>query len=309
MASASTRMNYNITFAVAHVAQGGGPGDARITSLDLFKSLRSRYPDKSINLRYFQISTRFDDAVESGLFKIIEQDGGKLPLADLKYACDHPDKYYPVQVERVPTDDELNQSRWLLLVPGDIEMTGHSETASDGTYLIPGVRRTKKVSYGSNSPGPWMHLFTAPLKELFLQSGLQVEFRSVRLKKGGDSGLWQLQTSIEMPPLAMTVLNIRYQPFEGGQSEGCLVSDGYYHPLVPRYREQDIAGIQDVDAAFTWERFGAAHMLHPQIIVSQRFRQMAEKLVPGQFRYSPVVVSEGDDLRTRYTIPELAPPQ
>jgi hypothetical protein len=302
-------MNYNIEFSVDYGARNVVTGDARITSLDLFKSLRSRYPNKSINPRWFQIKTRFEDAMESGLFNTIEQDGGKLPIADLKYACDHPDKYYPVQVERVPSEDEFNQSRWLLLLPGDAIMTGHCEVSSDGTYIIPGVIRTKKVSYGTNSPGWWTQLFTTPLKDLLIQSGLNIDFRPARLKKGGESGLWQLQTKVEMPPLAMTLLNFSEQPFDGDPTkEGCLVSDGYYYPLVLRYRKQDIAGMADFDVAFTREKSGYSHQLHSRIIVSQRFRQVADQLAPGQFRYSPVVVSKGEDLKTRYTIPELAPP-
>ena len=155
-----------------------------------------------------------------------------------------------------------------------------------------------------------MHLFSAALKDQFMQSGLNsVEFRSVRLEGGAPSGLWQLHSPVEMPPLAMTLLDSREQPFAGDQSKGCMIDDGYYFPDVLRYRTNDVAALPDFDLAFTKERFGFPKHAHPKIIVSQRFRQVAEKLAPGQFNYGLVAVGEGQELQTRYTIPELAPPR
>ena len=49
--------------------------------------------------------------------------------------------------------------------------------------------------------------------------------------------------------------------------------------------------------------------MHRMHIVSQRFRQVADKLAPGQFNYGLVAVGEGEELQSRYTIPELAPPR
>lgn len=302
-------MNYNIDFAVSYTGKDGFTGDARITSPELFQLLRIRYPDNSINPKWFILRTRFDDAKDSNLFKTIEMDGGKSPVADLEFACDHPDKYYPVKVERIATAEELNQSPWLMLLPGDRELSGRGTIESDGTYVVPKAIKTKEAVYGSNGPAPWMHLFSPTLKDQLIQSGLRIEFRPVKQENGKPSGLWQLQTLLEMPPLAMTLLNSRYQPFDGDQSKGCMISEGSYYPWVLKYRQSDVEKLADFDVAFTKERFGFPHQAHPKILISQRFRQVAEKLAPGQFNYGLVAVGEGEELQTRYTIPELAPPR
>jgi len=137
-------MNYHIDFAVDFTGNDSATGDARITSPTLFESLRSRYPDKSINPKWFMIRTGFEEAIKSNLFKTIEMDGGKSPVADLKFACDHPDKYYPVRIERIATVEELNQRQWLMLRPGDLELAAHGSIEPDGTYVIPKVRCKKK---------------------------------------------------------------------------------------------------------------------------------------------------------------------
>jgi hypothetical protein len=108
-----------------------------------------------------------------------------------------------------------------------------------------------------------------------------------------------------MPPLAMNLIDSKCQPFVGDPSKGCLISDGYYYPDVLRYRESDVASLSEFDLALSSECIGRTDR---RFIVSLRFRQVAEKLAPGQFSYGLVAVGEGEELRTRYTIPELAPP-
>lgn len=141
-----------------------------------------------------------------------------------------------------------------------------------------------------------MALFNTPLKELFVQSSLQgFEFRSVKKTNGTDSGLWQLWSPTIMPP------------------EACPINSAY-QPLVMKYDENDVTTLPDFDVAFATEKPplnnpGLGLYWPRRILVSQRFREVAETLVPGQIRYGLVAVGHGEELKRRYTLPELSAPE
>ena len=305
-------MNYSVSFSVGLVHDIYRPGEVNVESVTLFKRIKKMVPGSTPKNEFiYNVCAEWTDPGLHEAFDLLLSATNKRPVADSFYPHHHIETHYSVQVERIVSEEDLNQSSWLLLLPGKSNMTGHCEVSADGTYLIPGVVRAKKISYGTDYLG-WTQLFTAPLKDLLVQSGLKIDFRSVKLKKGGESGLWQLQSNLKLPPLSMFLAkqNTFYEPFDGDHAkEGCLVLDGRYYPLVLRYRKQDADKMDDFDVAFTREKSRFPHQLHPWIVVSQQFRKAADQIAPGQFRYTPVVVSEGEDLRTRYTIPELAPPQ
>ena len=48
-------------------------------------------------------------------------------------------------------------------------------------------------------------------------------------------------------------------------------------------------------------------MIFRHCLVSQRFREVAESIAPGQINYGLVAVGHGEELKRRYTLPELAP--
>jgi hypothetical protein len=138
-------MNYTVSFSVGLAHDIYRPGDVTIESVALLDRIKKMvHGSTPINQYIYNVCSDWADSGLNEAFALLLDATNKKPVADLKCASDHPDKYYPVQVERVPTEDELNKSRLLLLVPGDSVMTGHSETDSNGTYLITGVRRTKK---------------------------------------------------------------------------------------------------------------------------------------------------------------------
>jgi hypothetical protein len=134
-----------------------------------------------------------------------------------------------------------------------------------------------------------MMLFTEALKNRFLEAGLSnLEFRKTYLEEGMPSGLWQIWSTLIMPP---------HLPCDPGS----------YRPVVERYEESAVAGFPRFDVAVGFEREGPApHNMHRRVIVSHRFREVAERLVPGQFRFGLVIAGKGEELKRRYTIPELA---
>lgn len=137
-----------------------------------------------------------------------------------------------------------------------------------------------------------MLLFTEALTSKFRDAGLNSAFfRPALLKDGRPSGLWQLWSTTVMPP------KLDYWA-------------GSYIPPVLRYEVDAVKDLPKFDVAVSSERAGPApHNMHRYVIVSQRFREVAEKLAPGQFKFGLVAVGRGEELKRRYTLPELAPPE
>ncbi len=308
---ATSVMQYFLTFSVSLTEQSTASEEATIASESFFNELRLRFPDKSINPKWFQIRVSYKEAIATRLFEEIKEHNGKSPVGDLHFACANPINFYSVKVERIPSQEELNQSRWLYLTVPELAIAKFKSVEPDDSYVISKVSSKKKIAFGSTHTVGWMLLYSAALKDLLLNRGLQhVDFRTVKLEDGSASGLWQSTSDVVMPPLAMTLLDGRRQPFTGDYSKGCGLDDGNYMPMVLRYRESDLVNLPDFDLALSAERLGwTSHNVHRMHIISQRFRQVAEKLAPGQFKYGLVAVGEGEELQTRYTIPELAPPR
>ena len=282
----------------------------RISNAKLFSDLRQRYPDKSINPKWFTIHISYEEAKAIGLFETFHYEINKTPLADHYYTLTALDKHYNVQVERIAEAHELDEAHWLYLVPPAQSLAEFKAVEPDDSYVVTKVTSKKKVAFGYARPVGWMMLFSEGLKEKFLGSGLcGLSFQRVRLENGSPSGLWQITSNLRMPPLAMQLTDGRGNPFTGEANQACCAFEGAYFPMVLRYRESDLAKLPDVDVIMSAERLGwGGHNMHRSHIVSQRFRQVAEKLAPGQFNYGLVAVGEGEELQARYTIPELAPP-
>ncbi len=305
-------MKYQLSISVEF---GDNPKETevvRISNAKLFSDLRRRYPDKSINPKWFTIHISYEEAKAIGLFETFRHEINKTPIAGFRYYTPSAlEKHYNVQVERIAEAYELDEARWLYLVPPAQSLAKFKAVEPDDSYVVTKVTSKKKIAFGYARPVGWMMLLSEGLKDKFLGGGLRgIAFQSVRLENGSPSGLWQLISDVRMPPLAMQLTDGWGNPFTGDPTKACCADEGSYFPMVLRYRESDLAKLPDVDLIMSAERLGwGGHNMHRTYIVSQRFRQVAEKLAPGQFNYGLVAVGEGEELQTRYTIPELAPPR
>lgn len=305
-------MEYQLSISVTSEGNASLTDEVVISDKSLFCELRNRYPDNSINPAWFKLRLSYQEAKRIGLFERFRSVTGKKPISDHYFAGAALDKYYVVNVERIPEPNELDEAHWLYLATPQLSLAEFRAVETDGSYVIEKTFRCKKIAYGSTRTVGEMLLFTESLKELFLQTDLQgIAFRPVKLINGKPSGLWQLMTGARMPPMAMElVVGMKREPFTGDDSQGVGPKEVGYFPMVLRYKESELTSLPDVDLIFSAERLGwTAHNNHRMHIVSQRFRQVAEKLAPGQFRYGLVAIGEGEELRRRYTIPELAPPE
>jgi hypothetical protein len=303
-------MKYQLSISVEF---GNNPKETevvRISNAKLFTELRRRYPDKSINPKWFTIHISYEEAKEIGLFETFRRETNKTPLAHYDYAPRTLAKHYLVQVELVPEDADVENAPWFYLICPKLTLAEFKAVEADDSYVVAKVTSKKKIAFGSTRTVGWMMLFTEGLKDKFLGSGLRgLGFKPVKLVDGSPSGLWQITSTALMPPLAMQLADGQGNSFTGDPTKACILDQGRYSPPVLRYRESDLAGVPEVDVILSAERLGFGHNAHRAHIVSQRFRQVAEKLAPGQFNYGLVAVGEGEELQTRYTIPELAPPR
>ncbi len=303
-------MKYQLSISVEFGNNPKGTEVVRISNAKLFSELRGRYPDKSINPKWFTIHISYEEAKAIGLFETFRSEINKTPLANRVCTPNDLGKHYTVQVERVHEEEDLENAPWFYLICPKLTLAEFKAVETDDSYVVAKVMSKKKIAFGSTRTVGWMMLFTEGLKDKFLSSGLRgIGFNQVKLVDGSPSGLWQITSTARMPPLAMQLTDGQGNPYTGDPTKACIEDDGSYSPPVLRYRESDLAGVPDVDVILSSGRLGFGHNAHRMHIVSQRFRQVAEKLAPGQFNYGLVAVGEGEELQTRYTIPELATPR
>jgi hypothetical protein len=292
-------MKYTLQFTVGLAHGVHRPGDVNSQELKDFEvflqfSEATPYPK---NPNCCKIELNYGDQRLLAAFDEIAKKTGRQPTSDVRYAQTHRDTHFHVDVDCVSVEEDLKQAPWLYLAmppPSVLAETDHVE--GDDSYILKRViGSTKRVAFGWGYTYGVM-LFTGPLKELFLKSDLKgFGFKLVMKKSGKPSGLWQLESPTIMP-----------------ESVTDSVS-GSYRPPVLRYEEHVVRDMPEFDVAFeratpalinpTLERYAPR-----RIIVSQRFREVAEKLAPGQFKFGLVAVGEGEELKRRYTPPELAPP-
>lgn len=282
----------------------------RISNEKLFSDLRLRYPDKSINPKWFTIHISYEEAKAISLFETFRHEINKTPIAGFRnFTPGLLEKHYNVQVERLPEEADVANAPWFYLICPKQSLAKFKAVEPDDSYVVTKVTSKKKIAFGCTDHVGWMMLFSEGLKDKFLNSDLRgIGFKSVKLPNGSPSGLWQISTPARMPPLTMPLSDGQGNIFSGDSTKACILDEGSYFPQILRYRASDLVRVPDVDVIYSAERLGGWHNAHRMHIVSQRFREVAEKFAPGQFSYGLVAVGEGEELQTRYTIPELAPP-
>ena len=305
-------MKFLCQFSVGLAHDRHRPGDVTLNDSKSFNAVvKSGQGAVLANRLVCNVKCHWGDEQLLQVFDIVSNATGQKPVADNSFVLEHRSECFNVQVERISEAHELDEARWLYLVPPPQSLAEFKSVETDDSYVVTKVTSKKKVGFGYARPVGWMMLFTEGMKDKLLDSDLcGIGFKSVKMVDGSPSGLWQVTSDVRMPPLAMQLTDGWGKPFTGDPTKACCADEGSYFPIVLRYRESNLAKLPGVDLIMSAERLGwGGHNMHRMHIVSQRFRQVADKLAPGQFNYGLVAVGEGDDLQSRYTIPELAPPR
>lgn len=304
-------MKFVCSFSVGLAHDRHRPGDVTLSDKNVFNSVVKSGPGAvSANSLLCNVKCYWTDDQLFRVFNILSSETGMKPVANGHFVLANRSDYYNVQVERIPDAQDLNDASWLYLIAPKLSLAKFKSVEPDDSYVVTKVTSKKKIAFGCTDHVGWMMLFSEGLKDKFLDSGLRgLDFKQVKLGNGDPAGVWQITSHMRMPPLAMNLTDGQGGLFIGDETKACVVDEGSYSPMVLKYLQKDMIGAPEVDVIMSSERLGGAHNAHRMHIVSQRFRQVAEILAPGQFSYGLVAVGEGEELQTRYTIPELAPPR
>lgn len=113
-------------------------------------------------------------------------------------------------------------------------------------------------------------------KELEAQQFKGLAFRQAKIKsrKPEKLVLWQIWSSITLPPVLSPIFGADGEPFDPAKSSACYVNDIYF-PWQHHYSAAAFKEIGPFDIAISSERwgYGYTHQREPAIIVSRRFRE------------------------------------
>lgn len=157
-----------------------------------------------------------------------------------------------------------------------------TEKAGEGKLLAPdSIFEVDFSSYRGKKIGSmvnyWNPFFSVDYrKELEAQNFKGLTFRPVKIKsrKPERLVLWQVWSSITLPPVLNNVTGLDGETFAPATSKVCSVDDIYF-PQHYRFSASEIAKLEPFDIALTTEHWGGspAHLREPAIIVSRRFRE------------------------------------
>ena len=102
-----------------------------------------------------------------------------------------------------------------------------------------------------------------------------LSFRPVQIKslKPQPLVLWQVWSSVLMPPVLDRVVGLDGEPFDPATSKCCAIDDLYF-PDLYRFPKEQIRALEPFDIAVTTEWWGGGppYVREPALIVSRRFR-------------------------------------
>jgi hypothetical protein len=192
-------VNFQCNFSVGLAHGLHRPGDVTVDESLLLETIRKTVKGGTpMSKMMYNVSADWTDPGLHTAFDLLQTATGKRPMADAVYHfLKRPQDRFVVKVDRIPNDEELNQSRWLYLIVPKLKIADakNSQSEPDGSYVIDRVTSKRKIAFGYASWNGWMMLFSDTLKELFLGTELTpIQFRPVKLKNGSVSGLWQIHS-------------------------------------------------------------------------------------------------------------------
>jgi len=264
-----------ITKFTIHEAESDSETCGNLVPADLMATMRSKWPQFfPRELVGFHLRAEVSDPVIDEVVDFLHKTGRKPNRTrNPGVLWGHP-THYQIEGERVwePADfDNARYFRWVV--------TGK---AGEGKLLAPdSTFEVEFSSYRGKKIGSMVNYWnpvcsTDYRKELEAKNFKGLAFRPVMIKsrKPEKLVLWQVWSSISLPPVLNKVVGLEGEPFDPVTSKVCSVDDIYF-PQHYRFPAAEVAKLEPFDIALTSEHWGGspAHRREPAIIVSRRFRE------------------------------------
>jgi hypothetical protein len=289
-----------VEFAVEHAKEVTPPyaNGVTLTSLrDFWKIVDMGFPEtrgvgKGKPLGNAEIRCSESDPRVDAILKIFAKHGyfpaknvakfGSNEFTIIRRRTYRPDEIAEAELLRAhPNFPYFTMADW---IPGGNDETGWTGEAN--------ARLKKKLSFGHFDSLEVM-LFSAELKERLEAERLAgLTFVPIRYDKPSRAArqLWQVAQNTKMPPCLLPRFTQLAEPFTEESRDGAFwLESGGYCPVELRFHRREVAAMGEFDVATTREKAGANfNMMHTDVIVSHRFRQvMADAKVKG-IEYFPV---------------------
>ncbi|MCB1277611.1 hypothetical protein [Prosthecobacter sp.] len=246
------------------------------------KHLKKKWPQFfPPNLVGFHLQDELGDPVIDDVIKYLRATGREPNWKrNPSVPREHPSQFQIVG-ERVwePADfDSAAYFRWVV----NAKACEGRRLPPDGTFEVEfSSYRGRKIGIMQNY---WNPICSVECRaELEAQKFKGLSFRPVQVKsrKPEKLVLWQVWSSITLPPVLNKVTGLEGEPFDPATSKVCSIDD-LYRPPEYRFPIAKVKELEPFDIALTTECWGGspAHFREPAIIVSRRFREwfMTQKI-------------------------------
>lgn len=263
-----------ITKFTIHEAESVSETCGNLVPAGTMVTMRSKWPQFfPANLVGFHLRAEVGDPVIDEVINFLRKTGHEPNFKkNPGVLWGHP-THYQIEGERVWEQSDLDHAsyfRWLV----DVQAGKGKKLPPDGTFEVEfSSYRGKQVGILENGWNPICSVEYR--KELEEQHFKGLTFRPVQIKsrKPEKLELWQVWSSITLPPVLNEVTGTEGEPFDPKTSKACGINDLYF-PYQYRFSAAKVAALEPFDIALTTERWGGGfpHAREPALIVSRRFR-------------------------------------
>ncbi|MGI8605162.1 MAG: hypothetical protein ACR2OZ_19495 [Verrucomicrobiales bacterium] len=208
------------------------------------------------------------------------------------------DRYFRIRKERKYNKPELDQSEYLCLcatVPWRIIATAWSANPTSDWTVVVDYKQRGQSPLGTFDCFPGI-LVSEPVKALMEPELENVRFVEVQYDKpeAVTKRLWKFDSERKMPRCLLRRQNMEGELLPKGELMpdprlGGYWDEGGYIPPELVFNGSEVATIEPFDVAVTQEMVGDRTTLaRPEVIVSQRFRELMERKKLKGVTYAPV---------------------
>ena len=242
----------------------------------LMQELKKKWPQFFVKGKTgFNFSADLGDPVINEVTTYLEKTGRQAHWAsEPRVPWSHP-TLFQIEGERVWEPEDFDQASYFRWVMCSTEAGKGKFLPPDGLFEVEfSSYRGKKIGSMQNGWNPFCSVEYK--KELEAQHFKGMTFRPVhiRSRKPEKLELWQVWSTVTLPPVLNEVTGTKGEPFAPTTSKTCGINDIYF-PYQYRFPAAKIAVLEPFDIALTTERWGGEfpHTREPALIVSRRFRE------------------------------------